>query len=71
MRGDAMDIVEFAEQTCGAKLYEWQKECLREMYKLCSKGKVYILPSRYGTRICIDETTRKELIPNGTTNDFK
>lgn len=63
-----MDIVEFAEQTCGAKLYEWQKACLREMYKLCSKGKVYILPSRYGTRICIDETTRKELMSNGQTD---
>ena len=52
-----MDIVEFAE-TSGCKLYEYQKICLREMYKLCSKGKVYILPSPYGTRICIDETVR-------------
>ena len=66
-----MDIVEFAEQTCGAKLYEWQKVCLREMYKLCSKGKVYILPSRYGTRICIDETTREELMLNGETDAVK
>ena len=63
-----MDIVEFAEHTYGAKLYEWQKTCLREMYKLCSKGKVYILPSRYGTRICVDEIARKELIRNGQTN---
>lgn len=63
-----MDIVEFAEKTYDAKLFEWQKICLREMYKLCSKGKIYILPSRYGTRICIDETARKELIGNGTTN---
>lgn len=62
-----MDIVEFAERECGTKLYEWQKTCLREMYKLCSKGKVYILPSRYGMRICIDETARKELIHNGQT----
>ena len=63
-----MDIVEFAEKTYGVELYEWQKICLREMYKLCSKGKVYILPSRYGTRICIDETARKELIWSGATN---
>lgn len=66
-----MDIVEFAEQTCGVKLYEWQKTHLREMYKLCSKGKVYILPSRYGTRICIDETARKELMSNGETDAVK
>lgn len=66
-----MDIVEFAEKTYGAELYEWQKTCLREMYKLCSKGKVYILPSRYGTRICVDETARKELIRNGQTNAVK
>lgn len=66
-----MDIVEFAEKMCGANLYEWQKTQLREMYKLCSKGKVYILPSRYGTRICIDETARKELISSGQTNAIK
>ena len=66
-----MDIVEYAEKICGATLYEYQKTCLREMYNLCSKGKVYILPSRYGTRICIDKTIREELIRNGQTNAVK
>ena len=66
-----MDIVEFAEKTYGAELHEWQKTCLREMYKLCSKGKVYILPSKYGTRICVDKTARKELIHNGQANAIK
>lgn len=66
-----MDIFEFAEKTYGAELFEWQKTCLREMYELCSNGKVYILPSRYGMRICIDETARKELIRNGQTNAIK
>ena len=66
-----MDIVEFAEQTYGVELFEYQKICLRKMYELCSKGKVYILPGKYGTHICIDETARKELTQNGQTNAVK
>jgi tRNA A37 N6-isopentenylltransferase MiaA len=67
-----MDIVEFAEKVCGMELLEYQKESLRRMHELSSKGRIYILPRRTGgSYIYIDDTMRKELIHNGTTNAIK
>lgn len=62
-----MDIVEFAEQICGAKLYEWQKEYLRILEKLPRGTKIVVGPKgRVYTYM-----DQKELIPNGKTHDCK
>ena len=64
-----MDIVEFAENICGVKLFEYQKEFLRKMNELRSDGKIYLLLGRRGPYIYVDKQMQKELVPNGTTND--
>lgn len=67
-----MDVIEFTEKVCGVKLFEYQKVFLRKMDALRSKGKIYILPRRTGgSYIYIDDTMRKELIPNGEKNAVK
>ena len=58
-----MDIVEFAEQVCGAKLYEWQKEYLRFFEKL-PRGTKLVIDPRGRVFTYIDQ---EELIPNGKT----
>lgn len=66
-----MDVVEFTEKVCDIKLFEYQKEFLRKMYELRSKGKIYMLPRRSGWYIYIDNTMRKELIHDGEKNAVK
>ena len=67
-----MDIVEFAEKVCNVELLEYQKEFLRKMHEVSSKGRIYILPKRNGgSYIYIDNTMRKELVPDGKTNAIK
>ena len=60
-----MDIVEYAEYVCGAKLYEWQKEYLRNLERMRHKGDIRIVMNRRG-RIFV-YMNPKELIPNGET----
>jgi hypothetical protein len=63
-----MDIVEYAEYVCGAKLYEWQKEHLRTLERLRHRGDIRIVMNRRGHLFVY--MNPKELMPNGTTTDF-
>ena len=63
-----MDIVEFAEETYGAKLYEWQKEHLRTLYKLYQQGEIRIVMNK-GVGRMFTYLKLKEMFSDGTPND--
>lgn len=66
-----MDIVEFAEKTYGAKLYEWQKEYLRTLDRLYrEKGHInVVLHKDHGKMFTYLKL--KELMSNGQTDAIK
>lgn len=60
-----MDIVEFAENVCGMKLYDWQKEYIRKLYELSRDGKIHIVMGKGGrVYTYLEPKTLKELIQN-------
>ena len=65
-----MDIVEFAEKTYGAELYEWQKEYLRTLDRVYQERKdekaVLVMPRGVGRMFTYFKM--KELISDGQTN---
>ena len=65
-----MDIVEYAEQVCGAKLYDWQKEHLRTLDKMHNSGDIrVVMPKGSGRhQVYIYMNQLKELISNGRPN---
>lgn len=61
-----MDVVEFAEKFMNVKLFEYQKQFLRDLENLRSEGDIRIVMNRHaGVYIYLDKQVRKELIPNG------
>jgi len=64
-----MDVVDFLENICGAKLYDWQKQYLRLLYDLSRKGDVKIVMDRDGH--VFTYVKQKELTQNGKTNACK
>lgn len=63
-----MDIVEFAEREYGVKLFEWQKEYLRTLDRMCKDGHARVVVTR-GIGRMYTYFRLKELIPDGKTND--
>ena len=64
-----MDVVDFAENICGAKLSEWQKQHLRFMYDLSRNHDVRIVMGKNGQ--VFTYIKQKELAQNGSTNACK
>lgn len=64
-----MDIVDFAENICGAKLNDWQKHYIRFLYDLSRKGDVRIVMGKDGQ--VFTYIKQKELTQNGKTNACK
>lgn len=61
-----MDVVEFAEKFMNIELCEWQKEHLRALENLRSKGDIRIVTGCKGqVYIYLDQQTQKELIQHG------
>lgn len=68
-----MDIVEFAEKTYGAELYEWQKEYLRtldRLYRECEDKKCVLIMHK-GIGRMFTYFKMKELLSDGQTNAVK
>jgi hypothetical protein len=68
-----MDIVEFAEKTYGAELYEWQKNYLRtldQLYRECEDGKCEkcVLVMHKGVGRMFTYFKMKELLSDGAKN---
>ena len=68
-----MDIVEFAEKTYGAELFEWQKDYLRtldRLYRECEDGKreKCVLVMHKGVGRMFTYFKMKELFSDGQTN---
>lgn len=63
-----MDIVEFAEQYYGVKLFEWQKEYLRTLDRLSKEGnvRIVVMPRQVGRVFAYFKL--KELISDGKTS---
>lgn len=64
-----MDVVEFAENICGAKLNKWQKPYIRFLNELSHKYDVRIVMGKDGK--VFTYIKHKELVQNGSTNDCK
>lgn len=64
-----MDIVEFAEKICGAKMYKWQKTYMRFLHDLSSKYHVRIVMGKNGQVFTYIKP--KESISDGKTNACK
>ena len=64
-----MDIVEYAEHVCGAKLYDWQKVYLRELELLRHQGDIRIVMNRRGRLFVY--INPKELLQDGQTTTIK
>ena len=64
-----MDVVDFVENICGAKLNNWQKQYLRLLYGLSRKGDVKIVMDRDGR--VFTYIKKKELFLDVPTNDCK
>lgn len=64
-----MDIVDFAEKICGAKLNKWQKHYIRFLHDLSSKYNVRIVMGKNGQ--IFTYIKQKELANNGSTNVSK
>lgn len=64
-----MDIVEFVENICKINLMDWQKRHLRFLYDLSRKGDVKIVMGKDGQVFTYFKA--KELVLNGSTNDYK
>lgn len=61
-----MDVVEFAERFLNVELSEYQKQFLRDLENLRSKGDIRIVMNRHnGAYIYLDKLARMELIQNG------
>ena len=61
-----MDIVEFAEKFMNVKLFEYQKQFLRDLENLRSDGDIRICMGRHnGVYIYLDRKVQKELIQHG------
>lgn len=61
-----MDVVEFAERFLNVELSEYQKQFLRDLENLGSKGDIRIVMDRHnGVYIYLDKLARMELIQNG------
>ena len=66
---NVVDIVEFAENIYGAKLYDWQKPYLRFLHDLTSKYNVRIVMGKDGQ--VFTYIKQKELTHNGSPNACK
>ena len=64
-----MDIVEFAEKICGAKLNNWQTKYIRFLYDLSHNHNVKIVMGKNGQ--IFTYVKPKELSQNGSTNACK
>lgn len=64
-----MDIVDFAENICGAKLNKWQKLYIRFLHDLSHKYNVRIVMGKNGQ--VFTYIKQKELSQNGSTNVSK
>lgn len=61
-----MDIVEFAEKFMNVKLFEYQKQFLRDLENLRYDGDIRICMGRHnGVYIYLDRKVQKELIQHG------
>ena len=64
-----MDVVEFAENVCGAKLNNWQKPYIRFLNELSRKYDIRIVMGKNGQ--VFTYIKQKGLNLNGSTNDCK
>lgn len=64
-----MDVVDFLENICGAKLNDWQKRYLRFLHDLSNFGTVKIVMNKDGQ--VFTYVKQKELTKNGKTNVSK
>lgn len=64
-----MDIVEFAEKICGAKLYDWQKSYMRFLHDLTREYDVKFVMGKSGQ--VFTYIKQKGLNPNESTNACK
>ena len=64
-----MDIVEFAEKICGAKLCDWQKPYMRFLHGLSGKYNVRIVMGKNGQ--VFTYIKQKESISDGNTSVSK
>ena len=64
-----MDIVEFAENICGAKLTNWQKHHTRFLYELTRKYDVRVVMGKNGQ--VFTYIKQKESISDGNTSVSK
>lgn len=61
-----MDVVEFAEKFMNIELLEYQKQFLRDLENLRSKGDIRIVYAPKGrVYIYLDKETRRELVNHG------
>lgn len=64
-----MDVVDFLENICGTKMYDWQKRYLRFLYDLSRNHDVRIVMGKNGQ--VFTYIKQKELSQNGSTNASK
>lgn len=64
-----MDIVEYAEHICGAKLYDWQRTYLRGLERLRHQGDIRIVMDRCGRLFVY--INPKELLSDGQTTTIE
>ena len=64
-----MDVVDFAEKICGAKLNKWQKHYIRFLHDLSHEHNIRIVMGKNGQ--VFTYVKPKELTQNGSTNAYK